>query len=334
MLTHFLQAHKKIKPYICQTPLIPSMPLTEFTAQSIYLKCEMMQPTGAFKLRGAANKLLSLTAEQKQKGVVAVSTGNHGCAVAYMAQTLGIKAHIYVSNNVPQNKLDNIRRYGGKVVIVGNSQDEAEVSAQEAISSKGLTMIHPFDDDQVIKGQGTIALELFSQLDNINSIVVPLSGGGLIGGIAACAKMIKPDIKIIGVSMKEGAAMYQSLKQGMPVAVTEIQSLADSLQGGIGLENRYTFALAKQFVDEVVLVDELQILKAMRYMLLNHRFLLEGAAVVGIAAIQNNLLRLPAGNCAVILSGNNVQVDILDKIMADRLQQTDKALEKGQVVLS
>lgn len=309
-----IKVHKDIKPYICQTPLIISNPLTGLAGQPIYLKCEMLQPTGAFKLRGAANKILSLLDEQQKKGVAAVSTGNHGCAVAYMAKTLGIKANIYVSNNVPENKLNNIRRYGAKIIIAGSSQDEAEIKANQDVRSKGLTMIHPFDDDNIIQGQGTIALELFEELSEVDNIIVPLSGGGLIGGIAAVAKKINPNIKIIGVSMDKGAAMHASLKSGCPVEIEEIVSLADSLQGGIGLNNKFTFDLTKNFVDEVILVDEEQILAAMHYMLLEHKFLLEGAAVVGVAALQNKLLNLSAGNTVMILSGNNVDISVLERI--------------------
>jgi threonine dehydratase len=314
-ISEFIQAHKKIKPYICHTPLIKSTCLTELAGQSIYLKCEMFQPIGAFKLRGAANKILNLPSNEKAKGIAAVSTGNHGCAVAYMANILGIKANIYVSKNVPENKLNNIRRYGAKIIITGDSQDEAELQANHDVKVKGLTMIHPFDDKRIIQGQGTIALELFADLDTVDNIIVPLSGGGLISGIAMLAKMINPNIKIIGVSMDKGAAMYQSLRKGVPVEVTEETSLADSLQGGIGLNNKFTFALTRKFVDEVVLVNEEQILTAMRYMLLEHKFLLEGASVVGVAALQNKLLNLTLGNSVMILSGNNVNTDVLKKII-------------------
>lgn len=296
------------------TPFYRAYELSRLTGQSIWLKNETLQPTGSFKVRGAANKIYQLTPQQRQKGVVAVSTGNHGCAVAYIAQQMGIPAYICVSERVPDNKIANIKRYNPHLVIEGDSQDEAEQVAQRLIDDKGLTFISPFDDADVICGQGTIGLEIFQHHPNIETLLIPLSGGGLIGGIALLMKQLNPSIRIIGISMEQGAVMHASLQQGSPVTMAEVDTLADSLQGGIGgNHNRYTFELAQHYIDEVVLVSESAIQNAMRFMLYEHKHLFEGGAVVGVAALLPQTIRV-TGPTAIILSGDNVNPQILDQL--------------------
>lgn len=298
------------------TPFYRAYELSHLTGQSIWLKDETLQPTGAFKVRGAANKIYQLSSKQRQKGVVAVSTGNHGCAVAYIAQQMGIPAYICVSKRVPDNKIANIKRYNPHLVIEGDSQDEAETVAQRLINDKGLTFISPFDDADVICGQGTIGLEMFQYHPNLTQVLVPLSGGGLMGGIALIMKQLNPHIRMIGVSMKQGAVMHTSLQKGQPITMPEADTLADSLQGGIGGEhNHYTFELAQKYIDQTILVSESAIQNAMQFMLHEHKHLYEGAAVVGIAALLEGLVQ-PTGPTATILSGQNVSPQILKTLIA------------------
>jgi threonine dehydratase len=289
------------------TPLLPAHREAGPLA-GCYLKLENLQLTGSFKLRGALNKLSALPAQARQAGVVAVSTGNHGRAVAYAARRLEIPATICLSSGVPANKVGAIRRLGARVVDAGQTYDQAAAYAEELCASSGAAMVHPFDDDQVIAGQGTIGLELSQQLPQVARVIVPLSGGGLIGGIALTLKALKPSIRVIGVSMERGPVMYASLKAGRPVELPEEPTLADALAGGIGLDNRFTFELVRRLVDDVVLVDEQAIGEAMLYAAGEEHMLVEGGGAVGLAALLQE--RIPASNdpTVVVLSGGNVSL--------------------------
>ena len=275
----------------------------------MFLKLETLQPTGSFKVRGAANKLLSLSDSERMRGVVTVSTGNHGRAVAYVARALGVAATVCISESVPDNKVESIRALGATLVIHGVSQDEAEVRARE-LAADGLTLVHPFDDPHIISGQGTIGLELLEDLPELTTVLVPLSGGGLIAGVALALKSANSKLRVVGVSMEHGPVMVESLKVGRPLELPEDDTLADSLKGGIGLANRYTFGLVQRLVDETVLVSETDIAEAMRFALHRERLLLEGAAAVGVAALLSRRVRYD-GPVAVIASGSNVAVDVL-----------------------
>ncbi len=279
------RARQAIAPFIRRTPLVRSEALSRHLGRNVHLKLETQQRTGAFKLRGATNRLLQLSERERERGVVAVSTGNHARAVAHAARVQGISAIVCMSPLVPQNKVLAVQALGAKVQIVGRNQDEAEVVARELAAERGLTFVSPFDDPFVIAGQGTIGLELLEDLPTLDCVLVPLSGGGLIGGIALALKCADPAIRVIGVSMERGPAMALSLAAGRPVAVEEEASLADSLGGGIGLDNRYTFALVRRLVDETVLVSEAEIAAAMRHCYWQERQIVEGGAAVGVAAL-------------------------------------------------
>ena len=291
-----------------KTPLIASRCLEGTTKQPVFLKLETLQPIGAFKLRGAANALSLLGGDERARGVVCCSTGNHGRAVAFAARRLGMRATVCLSHLVPEVKISAIEALGGTVRRVGQSQDEAQVEADRMVREEGLTDIPPFDHPHVIAGQGTIALEILEDRPDIETILVPLSGGGLIGGIALAAKALKPSIRIIGISMKRGAAMQASLMTGRPVEVEELPTLADSLGGGIGLRNRWTFDLCRNLVDDVVLLDESEIYRGMRVLLLEERLVAEGAAAVGHAALLAGKVKLD-GPAAIIVSGQNAPME-------------------------
>jgi threonine dehydratase len=307
-LADIREAWAAIAGAVLRTPLVPSAALSAKAGQEILLKLESLQPTGAFKLRGATNAVQRLTDEQRRRGVGCCSTGNHGRAIATAAARLGVRAVVALSALVPATKVRAIEALGAEVRRVGVNQDQAQVEIDRLVREQGLTDIPPFDHPDVIAGQGTIALELLEDRPDLAAIVVPLSGGGLISGIAIAAKALKPEIRIIGVTMEQGAAMVESLKAGKPIEVAEVASLADSLGGGIGVENRYTFAICRDLVDQTILVSEAEIYRGMQFLFREQRLVTEGGAAVGTAALLAGKLKLE-GPTAFIISGNNVDPD-------------------------
>lgn len=301
------KARENIAGTVVRTPTVPSLSLSQQAGVPVSLKLEHTQVTGSFKLRGAANALASLSEDARAKGVVAVSTGNHGRAVAHAAKVAGIKAVICLSELVPANKVDAIRALGAVVHIIGRSQDEAEKEALR-LEQEGMTFISPFDHKDVIAGQGTLGLEMLEDLPEVENVVVPLSGGGLLSGIALAIKARRPDVRLFGVTMSCGAAMYESLKAGQPVEVEEVESLADSLGGGIGLENRYTFAIVRDLVERCLLVEEDELAEAIRHAYREEQQVLEGGAAAGIAALLSGRLK-PDGPTVLVLSGRNLDMD-------------------------
>ncbi|KQC05978.1 MAG: threonine dehydratase, partial [Candidatus Cloacimonas sp. SDB] len=269
-------------------------------------KLEFLQDTGSFKVRGAANFLLNLDSAKQERGIVTYSTGNHGKATAFIADRIGSKARVCLSNNVPYNKRKEIEKAGGELIVYGKNQDEAERRALELREQRGYSVVPPFDDAYIIAGQGTIGLEIMDVLPEVDSILVPLSGGGLISGIAIAVKSINPDCKVIGVSMDRGAAMAESIKQGKPVQVEEVQTLADSLQGGILLHNKYTFDIVREYVDDTVLVTEKEIALGITYAFEQDHYVLEGAAAVGIAALLCDKVYDYGQNVVIITTGGNI----------------------------
>ncbi|HID61712.1 MAG TPA: hydroxyectoine utilization dehydratase EutB [Anaerolineae bacterium] len=307
-------ARQRIASIAKRTPLVHSPLLTERASGSVYLKLENLQETGSFKIRGAANRMLSLAADEKARGVIAVSSGNHGRAVAYVARRLGIKAVICLSKRVPPSKVEAIKELGAEVVVYGECYDEAEKHALRLQEERGLTMIEPFDDPLIIAGQGTIGLELLEDLPEVNTVVVPLSGGGLLAGIALALKSASSAIRVIGVSMERAPVMYHSLKAGAPMEMEEEETIADGLVGGIGLDNKYTFRLVQEYIDEAVLVSEEAIAEAMAFALEKHHLIVEGAGAVGIAALLQRKVREVGRDAVVIVSGGNVDIPLLLKI--------------------
>jgi threonine dehydratase len=315
-LADILAARKVIAGTAVRTPLVPSSCLSARIGQDFLLKLENTQPIGAFKLRGAANAVLQLPAETT--GVTCCSTGNHGRGVAYAARSRQMRAVICMSSLVPQAKVDGIRALGAEVSICGTSQDDALDESRRLAREEGLVEISPFDDPLVIAGQGTIGLELIEDRPDLSAILVPLSGGGLAAGIALAAKAIKPDVRVVGVSMDRGAAMYESIKADHPVEVEEVASLADSLGGGIGMENRLSFPLCKQLLDDIVLVTEEEIYGAMQTLYYEERMVAEGASVVGIAALLSGKLATASGPTATVITGRNLDMKVFSDIVAGR----------------
>ncbi len=309
------QARDRISTAVVQTPVVQSAALSELSGVCVNLKLEHLQTTGSFKLRGASNAVLNLDSEQRKNGVVGVSTGNHGRGLAYAASQAGIRCIICMSSLVPQNKIDGIKSHGAEVRIVGRSQDDAQIEVDRLVSEKNMTMLPPFDHFDIISGQGTLGLELLEQVPNVEAVVVPVSGGGLISGVAVALKTQNPAIRVIGVSMERGAAMHASLKAKHPVLVDELPTLADSLGGGIGLDNQYTFAMAQDLIDEFILVSEDEIALAIRHAYWKERLIIEGSGSVGIAALLSGKLQC-SKSLAIIVSGGNIDMDLHYRIIS------------------
>ncbi|MDF3864103.1 hydroxyectoine utilization dehydratase EutB [Pseudomonas denitrificans (nom. rej.)] len=310
------RARQRIQGLVRQTPLEHSPSLSRLLGAPVYLKLESQQITGSFKLRGASNAIAQLDDEQKARGVVAASTGNHGRALAHAARVLGVQATICLSQLVPANKVQAIRELGAEVRIVGHSQDDAQAEAERIAREQGAALLPPFDHPQIIAGQGTLGLEILEQLPDVRQVLVPLSGGGLFGGVALALKHVDPAIRVHGISMRRGAAMAASLAAGHPVEVEELPTLADSLGGGIGLDNRYTFALARDYCDQLHLLDEPSIAAGIRHAYREERQVVEGAAAVGIAALLDGLIA-PVGPVVAIVSGRNIAIEQHQQILEE-----------------
>ncbi|AFK67100.1 hydroxyectoine utilization dehydratase EutB [Pseudomonas sp. yb_1] len=308
-------ARQRIEALVRRTPMEHSPSLSRLLGVPIYLKLESQQITGSFKLRGASNAVAQLSAEQKRRGVVAASTGNHGRALAYAASRQGVKATICLSQLVPANKVQSIRDLGAEVCIVGHSQDDAQREAERIAAGQGAILLPPFDHPAIIAGQGTLGLEILEQQPDVAQVLVPLSGGGLFAGVALALKAANPRIVTHAISMQCGAAMHASLMAGHPVEVEELPTLADSLGGGIGLGNRYTFSMTRDTCDHLHLLSEASIANAIRHAYREERLVLEGAAAVGIAALLNGLIE-PRGPVVVVVSGRNVDTDQHLRVLA------------------
>ncbi|PSJ42631.1 hydroxyectoine utilization dehydratase EutB [Zobellella endophytica] len=315
-LSRIYQARQALQGQVARTPLIRSESLSRRFGCEAWLKLETLQPIGAFKLRGATFAMSRLGPEQRQAGVVTCSTGNHGRAIAYAGKRLGIHTVICMSRLVPANKVEAIKALGAEVRIIGNSQDEAEVEALRLVEEQGMVYLPPFDHPDIITGQGTIGLEILEDLPAVDTVFAGLSGGGLVGGIGIALKGIKPRVELVGVTMDRGAAMVASLEAGQPVQVTEYESFADSLGGGIGLHNRYSFEAVRRHMDSAYLVNEAAIARAMVHFVEHEKMLVEGAAVVGVAAIEQHSLDVRGKQVVFVVSGHNVALDTFDRARA------------------
>lgn len=309
------EARARLAGRIEPTPTVLSPSLSAVTGVPVHLKLEHRQTTGSFKLRGATNAVAMLSDAEKRRGVVAVSTGNHGRALAHAARLEGMRATICMSRLVPANKIEEIERLGADIRIVGDSQDEAEDEVARLVAQAGMTVVPPFDHPGVIAGQGTLGLEIAEAVPDVATVLVPLSGGGLAAGVALVVKAAHPAARVVGVSMARGAAMKASLDAGRPVQVREEPSLADSLGGGIGLDNRLTFALCRDLLDDVVLLSEAEIAAGIVHAYAEEREVVEGAAAAGIAALIAGRVK-PVGPTVAILSGRNIDMDLHRRIVS------------------
>ena len=307
----------RIREAIYVTPCTRSHALSELTGSALFLKLENLQRTGAFKERGALNKLLTLTQEERERGLVTASAGNHAQAVAYHAARVGIKAEIWMPLTTPLVKVSATRNYGAEVILHGTHFDEAYQAAQQRCQEQNATFIHPFDDPQVIAGQGTLALELKEQVPDLEVVVVPVGGGGLISGVAVALKELDPAVRVIGVQTSRVPSMLTAVQAGHPVVVSAMPTVADGI--AVRSAGEITFSLVKKYVDEIVLVDEEEIANAVLFLLEREKTLAEGAGATGVAALLQHKLRVEGKTVAVIVSGGNMDVTLLARIIEQGL---------------
>jgi threonine dehydratase len=305
------QAKERIAPYIYRTPLIRIPVLDEQLGCKVYIKCENMQKTNAFKLRGAVNRMLTLPQESLDKGVVTASSGNHGKAIAYAAETLGVKACVVVPNTIPQIKIDGISGYGAEIVY--SQPAERYAVAEDIQTERGYTLISPFDDYEIMAGQGTIGLEIMEQLPDVHAVVVPIGGGGLIGGVSTSIKETNPKIRVIGTEPTNTCRYTKSFEAGERIKLpSDYTSVADGTQTLSPGEKNYP--IVKKNVDEIVTVDEEYILKGTNLLLNSGKILAEitSGQVIG-AAMQGKLKFHPEDKVVFLLSGGNIGMDQFEK---------------------
>ncbi len=305
------EAKKRIEKYIYRTPLEKSIHLSDKdTNTNIYLKLENQQKLRCAKVRGAASKITSLTHGEKEAGVVAVSSGNHGAAVSYISNLLGgLRATIYVPETTPDSKVEKIEYYGAQVVKIGKNYDEAHEIGLERIEISGGTFIDPCSDEVVIAGQGTIAMEILEENPDIDTILVPIGGGGIITGISIAAKHIKPGIKIIGLQTAACPAMVASLEDEKFYEMYPCEeSICDALIGGVGY---IPYKMAKECIDDIMVIEEDDIADAIKYALLEEKIIVEPAGAIGIAAVRKNPEIFKGKNVAVVLTGGNIDKKLL-----------------------
>jgi len=297
-------AETRIRPLLRETPLEPSPLLSELAVADVYVKLENLQPTGSFKVRGALNKLYSLAPEERQAGVVAASTGNHGAAVAYGLHLLGIPGIVFVPENAAPAKVAKIRDLGADVRFFGDEGGATETHARAFAAEHGMTYVSPYNDWEVVGGQGTIGAEIARQLPGIEAVVASLGGGGLIGGIAGYLKALKPGLTVIAASARNSKAMMESVRVGRVVETVHLPTLSDGTAGGIE-QGTITFELCRELVDEFVDVDEEAIAEGTRLFFESHRATVEGAAGVAVAGLLAAKRRLAGRKVAVVICGAN-----------------------------
>ncbi|MFT8316281.1 MAG: threonine ammonia-lyase [Clostridium sp.] len=303
-LDDVLEARKRIEGICIKTKLIYSSEFSKESGNEVYIKPENLQITGAFKLRGALNKISKLSEEQKKRGLIASSAGNHAQGVAYSASKLGIKATIVMPETTPLIKVQATRSYGANVVLKGQIYDEAYEEAKRLERENGYTFIHPFDDEDVMAGQGTIALEIIDELKDVDAILVPIGGGGLISGIAVAAKSINPDIKVIGVQSDGASAMKVSFDTGILTASDKVDTIADG--AAVKQPGDKTFEVVKQYVDEIVTVSDCELIEAAFILLEKHKLVAEATGVMSLAALKR--LDFKGKKVVSLISGGNIDV--------------------------
>jgi threonine dehydratase len=308
-LPDFVAARARIDAHITRTPLLTSRQLSERTGFDIRLKAELFQRVGSYKIRGPLNKFAQMPEEQKRRGVVCSSAGNHAQGVALAAQIYGMRAVVCMATNATPAKIAATRGYGAEVVLHGSIWDEANEKAKELVRNEGLTYVHPFDDEQLIAGQGTLGLEIVQDWPEVDAIIVPIGGGGLISGVSMAAKGFNPKIRVIGVESSDGPAMQRSIQAGK-LETIDCRTIIDGLR--VRRVGELNFSVVQRFVDDVVALPDKEIFEAVIWVMERCKLVVEGAAAAPVAALLNGLVKLPAGSrVAVVLSGGNLNLDQL-----------------------
>ena len=303
-LYEFMEARERLGTVIEKTKLIHSTVFSEESGNDIYIKPENLQKTGSFKIRGAYNRIAKLTEEEKSRGVIAASAGNHAQGVAFGAQKLGIKAVIVMPKHTPLIKVEATRKYGAEVILHGDVYDDAYNKAKELQAEYGYTFVHPFDDEDVIEGQGTIALEVLEELPDAEIILVPIGGGGLISGVAAAAKMKNPQIKIVGVEPEGAASAVAALENNEVVELSEAVTIADGT--AVKKIGNTTFDYIKKYVDEIVTVSDYELMEAFLLLVEKHKIVAENSGILSVAGLKK--LNVKGKKIISILSGGNIDV--------------------------
>lgn len=301
---NFKEARKILRAVINETPLIYSEVFSEEYGNHVYIKPENLQVTGAFKIRGAYNNIAKLTEEQKSRGVIASSAGNHAQGVALASKLLGVSATIVMPKTTPIIKVEATRSHGARIVLAGDCYDEAYEEAMRLQKLENSVFIHPFDDLDVIEGQGTIGVEIFEDLNDVDVVLVPIGGGGLISGIALAMKALKPSIKIIGVEPEGAMAMTTSVKQNEIVCLTHVDTIADGV--AVKRPGEMTFEIIREYVDEIVTVSDREIMESFLMMLEKHKLVAENSGAVAIAGLKR--LQELNKNVVCVVSGGNIDV--------------------------
>lgn len=318
------KAQETIKNIVKKTDILESTKLSSMTGANVYYKCENLQKTGSFKVRGACNKIANLTDEEKANGVIASSAGNHAQGVALGAKMNGIEATIVMPQTAPLAKVTATKSYGANVVLEGLVYDDAYAKALEIQKETGATFLHPFNDEYVIAGQGTIALEIFEQMNNkVDTILCPIGGGGIIAGVAVAAKALNPNVKIIGVQTANIPSMYESMKAGKVTTAFKDTSVADGIS--VKTVGELTFNIVKDLVDDVILVEEGEIAEGLLFLMENQKVVAEGSGAVTTAAIlSGKYIPKKNENVVCIISGGNIDINTLNRIIAIGLAKSGR----------
>ena len=316
----FITAKEKLSKVLLKTSLIQSPIFSKEAGNEVYIKPENLQKTGSFKIRGAYNKITNLSDEEKKKGVIASSAGNHAQGVAYGAKESGIKAVIVMPKSTPLIKVESTKQYGAEVVLHGDVYDDAFKKAKELEEKEGYIFVHPFDDEDVIYGQGTIALEILEELPETDIILVPIGGGGLISGIACAAKILKPEIKIIGVEPEGAASAYEAIKENKVVELKEANTIADGT--AVKKIGNTTFEYIKKYVDEIITVSDYELMEAFLLLVEKHKIIAENSGILSLAALKK--LKEKNKKVVSVVSGGNIDVLMISSMINKGLIRRDR----------
>ncbi|MDU2289809.1 threonine ammonia-lyase [Clostridium disporicum] len=298
------EARENIKDVVTKTPLLYSNVFSKSSNNEVYMKCENLQLTGAYKLRGALNKIISLSEEEKAKGVICSSAGNHAQGVAYASSLMGVESSIVMPETTPYLKVESTKNYGGNIILHGKCYDDAFLKAKTIEEEEGKVFIHPFNDIDVICGQGTIALEIFEEINDLDYILVPIGGGGLISGISVAAKSLNPNIKIIGVQAEGAPSMALSIKKDKICTLDSVNTIADGIS--VKTPGSKTFEIVREYVDDIITVSENDIVNAFLLLVEKHKLVAEASGVITLAALKK--LRVKNKKVCCILSGGNIDM--------------------------
>ena len=319
-LEAFIKAKEKLSKVLLKTSLIHSPIFSKEAGNEVYIKPENLQKTGSFKIRGAYNKITNLSDEEKKKGVIASSAGNHAQGVAYGAKESGIKAVIVMPKSTPLIKVESTKQYGAEVVLHGDVYDDAFKKAKELEEKEGYIFVHPFDDEDVIHGQGTIALEILEELPETDIILVPIGGGGLISGIACAAKILKPEIKIIGVEPDGAASAYEAIKEDKVIELKEANTIADGT--AVKKIGNTTFEYIKKYVDEIITVSDYELMEAFLLLVEKHKIIAENSGILSLAALKK--LKEKNKKVVSVVSGGNIDVLMISSMINKGLIRRDR----------